>query len=80
MSKNRRGARFFSMPLNPSIARAVSLSYVDNKLENIVISPKRCHILARFEHLAYDNKEPVNNIVIKLKASMFDICVSTDAT
>jgi hypothetical protein len=37
---------------------------VDNKLENIVISPKRCHILAHFEHLAYDNKKPVNNIVI----------------
>jgi hypothetical protein len=33
---------------------------VDNKLENIVISPKRCHILAHFEHLAYDNKKPVN--------------------
>jgi hypothetical protein len=36
---------------------------VDIKLENIVISPKSCHILAHFEHLAYDNKKPVNNIV-----------------
>ncbi len=41
---------------------------VDNKLENIVISPKRCHILAHFEHLAYDNEKPVNNIVIRKKA------------
>jgi hypothetical protein len=75
MSKNRRGERFFSMPLNRSICRAECLSYVDNKktcyhpfcvdnkLENIVISPKRCHILAHFEHLANDNKKPVNNIV-----------------
>ena len=31
MSKNRRGERFFSMPLNRSICRAVCLSYVDNK-------------------------------------------------
>jgi hypothetical protein len=40
---------------------------VDNQLENIVISPKGCHILAHFEHLAYDNKKPVNNIVSHIR-------------